>query len=369
MSVINQMLVDLESRRKVQLPDASLKLVRESHGTPSQQRRQLVPLLLTLVALLLAALAYTLWQQQPAAMATATPAAVAEPEPAISVTEAPPATLTAPVEAAPLATTPSSEVTAVAPATPPEPAPVEKAVVTPLSDNIETQATAKTVAPKQTVQEKRRRTESAATVVTRPRDAVGKVILPPNKSEQAEQHYRDGYQAIQRRNNSAAEKLWREALQLSAQHTAAREGLVALYLSQGRKVEARNLLREGHQLLPDNERFTLLYSRLQAEAGETSAAIETLQTALHSPSVTQDTLTLAAALHQQRNEFVESITYYQQALKQQPQNATGWMGLAISLEGNGEADRALNAYKEALQRGGLSSGSKAYVLSRVNALE
>lgn len=196
-----------------------------------------------------------------------------------------------------------------------------------------------------------------------------KVIRPPSPQQQADQLYQQGYQALQQRNADTTDTLWQQALRIEPDHSKSREGLIALYLSQGRKVEASKLLVDGIARNPENGNFALLHARLLAEQGNTALALATLEQAMGSAEQQPQLFALAAALYQQQRDYSRSITAYQRALQLQPQQSTWWMGIGISLEGAGKTAEAKSAYSEALQRGMLSKESQAYVQQRLQELE
>lgn len=196
-----------------------------------------------------------------------------------------------------------------------------------------------------------------------------KVIRPPSSHEQADQLYQQGYHALQQRNSDSAEQLWQRALKTEPSHLKSREGLIALTLSQGRKVEASKLLEEAVAHHPQSGQFAMLHARLLAEQGDTAAAISALEQAMGHNEQQPQLFALAAALYQQQRSFDNSIRAYQRALQLQPHQANWWMGLAISLESAAKNEEAISAYKEAQQRGGLNSESKNYVQQRLEALD
>jgi MSHA biogenesis protein MshN len=201
------------------------------------------------------------------------------------------------------------------------------------------------------------------------RPQMEKTIRPPSSEERADQLYQQGYRALQQRKADSAEKLWLQALALEATHDKSREGLIALYLSQGRQVEASKLLEEGVRYHPENGQLALLHARLQAEQGENAAALATLERAMGSAGEKPELFALAAALYQQQRDYGKSISSYQRALQLQPQQANWWMGLGISLEGDAKSAEAKSAYEEALRRGGLAAESQRYVRQRLQALQ
>ena len=200
------------------------------------------------------------------------------------------------------------------------------------------------------------------------RGSMEKTIRPPSATERADKLYKQGYQALQQRQPQKAEQLWQQALKSEPKHLRTREGLVALLLSQNRRVETTRLLQEGIELHPESSQLALIQARLQAEQGDNLSAIATLERAMQASPPTPELLALAAALHQQQGNYAQSINHYQRALQLQPQNSNWWMGLGISLENSGKQSEAVLAYKEALQRGGLAKKSKAFVEQRLGGL-
>jgi tetratricopeptide (TPR) repeat protein len=196
-----------------------------------------------------------------------------------------------------------------------------------------------------------------------------KIILPPSTTELADRLYQQGYRALQQRNSASAEQLWQKALDTEPGHLKSREGLIALYLSQGRKIESAKLLEEGVRRHPAHAQFALLHARLLAEEGQTAAAITALEQAIGNTEPQPELFALAAALYQQQHDYDHSISSYQRALYMSPQQSHWWMGLGISLEGAGKPAEARSAYTEALQRGALTREAHQYVQTRLQELE
>jgi MSHA biogenesis protein MshN len=434
MSLINQMLKDLEARRNPQLPAGDV-IPAAGSAAPARGKRPLTLILALLVVVLALGLGYTLLQQKRPAAATETVS------PASTATVAEPAATPAQVTPAPkpqmaaaaTATTPTRQPEA-APPVPPSPAAATSssarlAHVTPSVidgswqpsslilrgeglDNRHRVVVSWAGKEKVLAQEQVEWLDSTTArirlvtgnsdeiwqiallrpdgsrsnsvefeVIASPyvgsrssgesteRPQMEKTIRPPSSEERADQLYQQGYRALQQRKADSAEKLWQQALTLEATHDKSREGLIALYLSQGRKVEASKLLEEGIQLHPENTQFALLYARLQAEQGDNAAALATLERAMGSGGERPELFALAAALYQQQRDYGKSISSYQRALQLQPQQSTWWMGLGISLEGDGKTAEAKSAYEEALRRGGLGAESQLYVRQRLQALE
>ncbi len=347
------MLKDLESRRTPQLPAGSVVL---GSGVPAVQQKSnwLLPLLTLVVVALLAGIGYTLWQQWLPPSPPPVAAISAKPRPAAVPVEqrAAPASVKTEVVQQQVAEEPVV-------AEPPvkqlvekrEPEQNQKPAAVATADN----ATAK-------------RNSSPSSKRSSSEGRMKKVIRPPTRAEQASNLYQQGYRAMQQRSASRAEELWLKALKIEPLHSRAREGLVALYLSQGRKPEAAMLLEEGVERQPDNMQFVMLLARLRAEQGDSGEALALLEEAMARDSRTADLFALSAALYQQQRDYEKSIAAYRRAVQLQPEQAHWWMGLGISQEGAEMKEEAKSSYEKALQRGGLSAKTRAYVEQRLAVL-
>ncbi|MCW8993123.1 MAG: tetratricopeptide repeat protein [Gammaproteobacteria bacterium] len=377
MSLINQMLRDLESRQR---PDTDERGVIAGMGNPGRgtSRRGLLTSLLVLVFILALATAYLLWQQnlsvnigEPSIERPATAAAVeATPVARPRTTPAP-----APSDAGDTPGTESDE--------PTTPLLVEKAPV-----SAETPSTKKTpsVSHPQAIESAHRRSDETDTVAQkRPVPAVKtaasttdeeeagsrieKRLRPMRPEQLAEQRYQAGYGRLQQGDKHGAELQWQQALAIDPAHIAAREALSALYLSQSRRVEAAEQLQQGLQHHPGHGQLALLYARLQVENGDHAGAVRVMQHALQESPQNADFHAFLAAIYQRQGDYQNSIAAYQHALSQQPGQGIWWMGIGISLEKAGKGQEALSAYREAIDSSSLSAQLRDYVNGRIKVLE
>lgn len=366
MSLINQMLKDLESRRSPELP--AVEVIAGQHPARKAVQQPLTTGLMILVVLLLIALVYTLWprpETEPAREVATTPTARAvstqNTAPAPPSHTATPAAIpntaatTLPTPVAATIPAPHAHVSAQQ-AEPPQDAPQRDVSQTPRAS---TPSVQKRAAPSQTSQKR---------LYSPPQNLnMDKRVLPVSDAELARRRYQQGYHALQQRNTTEAEQHWLATLNDYPKQLETRQGLVALYLSQGRKIEAAKLLSEGVTHHPNNPQLSLLHARLLAEQGHPMQALSALQPFVGEAATSPELLALAAALQQQQRDYRQSIRHYRQALKLQPQQAHWWMGLGISLEGLGKPSEAQQAYEHAL-RGKLNRASLDYVTQRLQAL-
>ena len=368
MSLINQMLKDLEARRSAGHPPPHMAASPDMPMHTASARRW--PLYLLAVGLLLMILlsTYLLWERQ-----GHKPDPSGQPD-SVAQQQAPLADTRTPSPASParsVATAPAS-----LPEREPVPEPAPEEVEAPAAEPITRPAATRSPplalpAPETSlpVAADSKDSEPAPVAAKPQQDAspqkIERRIRPPSPEQLAEQHYQQGYQLLQQGEHALGEQRWQEALLAHPPHIPAREGLVGLYLSQGRAVEARALLREGIALQPGYGQFYLLQARLQLDDGQQQQALNTLEQGLARQSQGPDYLAFMAALYQREQAFEQSIAHYQRALSLQPAQAPWWMGLGISLEGAGKQTEARQAYREALDRGGLSPQLQEFVKQRL----
>lgn len=369
MSLINQMLRDLESRRH---SDSDAQAVIAGIGDPSKRpprRNRRLLLLLPTLTLALFVTALLLWREAPA--------------PAQNVADTPPSTAES-ARTAELITTPDKPVADTAPREPPAaetppPLLVKKAPAEPVADTT-TSAPAENrnrAQPAETAASSVREqapTPKAITVSERETESdnpsrVEKRIHPMTPAQLAEQHYQQGYQRLQQGNHKEAERLWQKALELDPAHLSSHEALSALYLSQSRRIEAAEQLQQGLLHEPGHGRLALLYARLRLENNDLDGALTVMERALQETPQTADFYAFIAALYQRRGDYADSIAAYQRALNEQPRRGVWWMGIAISLEGAGKHKEARTAYNEALDSANLTAQLRDYVEGRLRALQ
>jgi Putative Zn-dependent protease, contains TPR repeats len=198
--------------------------------------------------------------------------------------------------------------------------------------------------------------------------AVEKTVRPPTPQLQAETEYQRGVNALRGGNQAAAETALRTALRLDGEHLLARETLAAVLLGAGRLIEADEVLEQGRRQFARNPTLALLLARLRVEQGQTGAAVTILEQTLHAATARADYLAFLAALYQRELRYEESIESYGRALALQPQQASWWVGMGISLENAGRRADAVKAYEQAAA-GALPPQLQDHVRNRLKALE
>lgn len=145
----------------------------------------------------------------------------------------------------------------------------------------------------------------------------------------------------------------------------ARESLVSSLLEAGHKARAYQLLQPGLLKQPDYLPFRELQARLLVSEGKIDEALEFLQKSAPAIESNPQYHAFIAALYERRGYSELAAHLYKQLLILQPSNGIWWMGLGISLENMGKEAEAKEAYLRADNTSGLNPELKAFVESRI----
>ncbi len=368
MSVINQMLRDLDARRAAPAADAPAGLVPVGmvpHRRNPRSRR--LPVIALAGGVLVAAVGYTDW---PGLLAGKANAATAASVPTPAAMSAPPALRAAAAEspgavasvasdastlprgdkrsepaaarALPAALTPTTATTdplPAIPAIPAVPAPVAMAAAS---------------------------AALAGTTIPVSPGTIDKKMVSLTAEQRAQAAYRLAVDAANAGHPQVSAERALEALRHEPRHRAARHLAAVLLHSQGAADRAIALALEGLALDPGHAALALLLARLQLEQGSSELALGVLdQYSLHHAEAEG----LRAGILAQQGDYKRSLGAYESALRQQPGNATWWLGLGVALESEGQAQQARQSYVKAqalgLERDELSS----FVAQRLRALD
>jgi MSHA biogenesis protein MshN len=190
----------------------------------------------------------------------------------------------------------------------------------------------------------------------------------PGIRERTEASYRRGVEAMQDNRLPAAEQALREALALSPGHEPSRHALLGILVQQRRNADAEALLAEGQRQNPAQVGFAMALARLQAERGDTAAALDSLQRSAAAGRERPEFLGFQAGLLSRIGSHADAVLYYRSALRMVPQNAVWWMGLGISLEADRRPSEAAEAFQRARETTGLNAELTAFVDQRLRNL-
>jgi MSHA biogenesis protein MshN len=165
-----------------------------------------------------------------------------------------------------------------------------------------------------------------------------------------------------------AESALRDALNQARNNHRARELLAGLLIRGGRSEEALQLLRDGALLAPQRPGFALLQARILMQGGEQSEAVQLLEQVVRGGSGNKQVITMLAVLYQQQKQHQRALELYRMLIEREPGLASNWVGAAISLEALGNPDEALSAYRRAVGLPELAQALRAYAADRIEDL-
>lgn len=198
---------------------------------------------------------------------------------------------------------------------------------------------------------------------------INKQVNALTVQQRAENEYRKALMLIQQGKSSDAIAGLELALKLDPQKAAARQALAGLLIDAKRPDEAAQRLQEGLTLDPSQAGLAMILARLQVEKGELRNAIETLQHTLPYAAERADYQAFLAALFQRDAKHKEAIEHYVAALRQSPQNGVWWMGLGISLQADNRLQEAQEAFGRAKASNVLSPELLAFVDQKLSQLK
>ncbi|MEV3830797.1 tetratricopeptide repeat protein [Aeromonas allosaccharophila] len=148
----------------------------------------------------------------------------------------------------------------------------------------------------------------------------------------------------------------------------AREQLAGLLYGEGRLTEARQLLEEGIRLDPQQADFRLLLARLAISEGQQQQALGWLSGYQPDLASNMDYYATWAGLTQELGQNADAAALYVKLLRQQPDQGRWWLGLGVAEDGQGHSQRALDAYRNALLHGNLGEASTNWLEQRIGQL-
>lgn len=163
-----------------------------------------------------------------------------------------------------------------------------------------------------------------------------------------------------------AEQLLQDVVLLTPMNTEARKQLAALWFAQGQLQGALNVLNQGVAAMPDFADFRLMKAKILLQQNNTQGAYQSLIALPMHPQIEYQLLLAQAS--QQVGELSASINAYRQLVLLQPSKGKWYLGLAIALDRNSQFGEAVKAYREAIALGDISPQSRQFAQQRMAEL-
>ena len=191
--------------------------------------------------------------------------------------------------------------------------------------------------------------------------ATDKQIKEITPLQRAENEYGKAVALLQQGRVAEASELLGKVLQLDPANTSARQTLAGLLVEGKRYDEAQRSLQDGLKLDSSQTGLAMILARLQVEQGDIQSALKTLQRSLPYAVERPDYQAFLAALLQREGRHKEAIEHYSQALRKSPGSGVWLMGLGISLQAENRLAEAQEAFNRAKASHTLSPELQAFV--------
>lgn len=159
-----------------------------------------------------------------------------------------------------------------------------------------------------------------------------------------------------------------EVLAHDPHNQGAREQLAGLLYGAGRLTEAAQVLEEGLRLDPAQADLRLLLARVAISGGDRQKALDWLTGYQPDIASNLDYYATWAGLAQELGQLVQASEMYVRLLRQQPDQGRWWLGLGVAEDGQGHRQRALDAYRNAQLHGNLGEASTQWLEQRIGQL-
>lgn len=172
--------------------------------------------------------------------------------------------------------------------------------------------------------------------------------------DRADAEYRKAESALASGRSGEATEALRAALKHDAGHVPARQALLRQLLDQRRFDEAMSMLQEGLDLQPMQTGWAMSLARLQLERGDLTAADRTLGRSQAYAEANADYAAFQGHLKTKLGAHRLAIAHYQRAARLAPGEGRWWLGLGLAQEADGKAAESKEALRRALASATLS---------------
>ena len=211
--------------------------------------------------------------------------------------------------------------------------------------------------------------DAAAPSASGSKPEISKQIRQLTAREQAENEYRKGVASLNQGRMAEAQESLEAALNLYPAYHAARQTLVGVFIETRKLADAERVLQDGFALAPAQIGFAMTLARLQIDHGDVAQAAATLRKGLDYAQGSPEYIAFYAAVLQKQGRHEDAIEQFQSALRARPSAGVWWLGLGISLQVANRAGDAQDAFRRARTANNLSPELAAFAEQRLKQLQ
>lgn len=185
----------------------------------------------------------------------------------------------------------------------------------------------------------------------------------------AQQLRLEGRALIQQQRYQAGAKLLNQAIQIDHSSAQPWQELVRVCVQAGDLPSAMDVATRGCEAYPNDVGLRVYRARLMVEPGDYDSALVVLQTgALPTIEASSDYYALLASVLQQLNRFDEAAEQYVLLTTTYPHRGDWWIGRAICADQLGSAQQAMAYYQQAINCQQLNSQLKQFAVQQLTRL-
>jgi len=210
------------------------------------------------------------------------------------------------------------------------------------------------------------------TVALAPKRAPSSLSIKPVKLtalEVAQLKYQQGLKQQDLGKITAAQQSWIQALQVKPNLHNARESLAASYYGANQITDALATLEQGILSFPTHQSFSVMTAQILYKQQRPKLALVKLNSPYSRHDSSDESLALAGSIAQSLALWPQAQQNYQVLHQRQPHHPKWLIGLAISLDGQGKAVSARDKYQQFLRLPDLDQALSSYADERIIQLE
>lgn len=184
--------------------------------------------------------------------------------------------------------------------------------------------------------------------------------------ELAEQKITEAEKALTAKQIEKAEQLLEDAIIIRPSDSQTRKKLAALWFGRQAYQDAVNLLSQGIALNNQDSSLRIMQARIYLKQGQVTSALNTLKPLAHLKD--EQYQIMLANTAQQAQQSRVAVNAYKMLITMQPNIGRWHLGLAVLYDQNSQFTLASTAYKTALTKNDLSVSSERFVNDRIQAI-
>ncbi|WP_206485147.1 tetratricopeptide repeat protein [Thalassotalea sp. G2M2-11] len=173
-------------------------------------------------------------------------------------------------------------------------------------------------------------------------------------------------QALNSHQLTDAERLFEDILLIAPKNKTARKQLAALWFGRKSYQAAVNLLSQGIALAPFDSEYRLMKARVYLSQGQRAAAVETLKALADIENTEYQALLASNA--QLIEQYQVAIKAYSLLVRLQPNVGRWWLGLAVAYDSDSQFEQAQSAYLKVKDNSDISDSARQFARQRLQEL-